>query len=153
VSRHLDEAERDAERVSEAIEQVAMADTILLNKTDLVRASDARVRCAWLVGRAAGGVRGGTRRTHPGMHRRCAPHNAHAHEHATQVSPEFLSDLTARLRRVNALAPITRTSRSQVRGVDGSVACVAACARGVWCARGACVGMHHQHAHTHVATA
>jgi hypothetical protein len=37
VSRHLDEAESDASRVSEAVEQVAMADVILLNKTDLVR--------------------------------------------------------------------------------------------------------------------
>lgn len=37
VSRHLDEAESDPERVSEAVEQVAMADVILLNKTDLVR--------------------------------------------------------------------------------------------------------------------
>mgnify|MGYP001807812754 FL=1 len=36
VSRHLNEAEKDEGRVSEAIEQVAMADTILLNKTDLV---------------------------------------------------------------------------------------------------------------------
>jgi G3E family GTPase len=36
VSRHLDEAEADAQRVSEAVEQVALADTILLNKTDLV---------------------------------------------------------------------------------------------------------------------
>lgn len=36
VSRHLDEAESDPERVSEAVEQVALADTILLNKTDLV---------------------------------------------------------------------------------------------------------------------
>jgi hypothetical protein len=36
VSRHLDEAESDAARVSEAVEQVAMADSILLNKTDLV---------------------------------------------------------------------------------------------------------------------
>lgn len=37
MSRHLDEAEADAQRVSEAVEQVALADTILLNKTDLVR--------------------------------------------------------------------------------------------------------------------
>lgn len=36
VSRHLDEVEADAQRVSEAVEQVALADTILLNKTDLV---------------------------------------------------------------------------------------------------------------------
>jgi hypothetical protein len=36
VTRHLDEAEKDEGRVSEAIEQVALADTILLNKTDLV---------------------------------------------------------------------------------------------------------------------
>ncbi|WIA35200.1 hypothetical protein OEZ86_003663 [Tetradesmus obliquus] len=36
VSRHLDEAEADPEKVSEAVEQVAMADIILLNKSDLV---------------------------------------------------------------------------------------------------------------------
>jgi len=36
VSRHLDEVESDPERVSEAVEQVALADIILLNKTDLV---------------------------------------------------------------------------------------------------------------------
>jgi G3E family GTPase len=65
VTRHLDEAEKDEGRVSEAIEQVALADTILLNKTDLVEA-------------------------------------------------DFLADLKQRLRRVNALAPITHTQRAKV---------------------------------------
>lgn len=65
VSRHLDEVESDPERVSEAVEQVALADIILLNKTDL-------------------------------------------------VEPDFLDDLRARLKRVNALAPITATQRASV---------------------------------------
>lgn len=32
----------------------------------------------------------------------------------SQVDPDFLSDLRSRLRRVNALAPITTTQRAQV---------------------------------------
>ncbi|KAF8060481.1 Gspt2 [Scenedesmus sp. PABB004] len=65
VTRHLDAAEADPERVSEAVEQVAMADVIVLNKADL-------------------------------------------------VDKDFLASLSQRLRGVNALAPITATSRAEV---------------------------------------
>ncbi|KAG2485498.1 hypothetical protein HYH03_015771 [Edaphochlamys debaryana] len=40
VGRHLDRKESDPEKVNEAVEQVAYADRILINKTDLVKPAD-----------------------------------------------------------------------------------------------------------------
>ncbi|GLI69384.1 hypothetical protein VaNZ11_013985 [Volvox africanus] len=40
VTRHLDSKEDDPEKVNEAIEQVAYADRVIINKTDLVKPSD-----------------------------------------------------------------------------------------------------------------
>jgi hypothetical protein len=139
VSRHLDEAEADPERVSEAVEQVAMADVILLNKSDLVsfvlaRRTSARTKaCSRLrpTARGAGtltcgGEGGGGLRQALTNHQPTCAHHEHtlADAHAfgmrcpplppPQVAPEFLTSLKGRLRRVNALAPITTTSRAQV---------------------------------------
>ncbi|GIL48387.1 hypothetical protein Vafri_4646 [Volvox africanus] len=40
VTRHLDSKEDDPEKVNEAVEQVAYADRVIINKTDLVKPSD-----------------------------------------------------------------------------------------------------------------
>ncbi|GLC59688.1 hypothetical protein PLESTB_001522700 [Pleodorina starrii] len=40
VTRHLDSKEDDPEKVNEAIEQVAYADRVIINKTDLVQSSE-----------------------------------------------------------------------------------------------------------------
>ena len=64
-SRHLDTKDADPEKVSEAVEQVAYADRLLINKTDLVRGGGAGGRG----GRGGGGGRE-EQREGPGQRRR-----------------------------------------------------------------------------------
>lgn len=124
VSRHLDAAEADAERVCEAVEQVAMADTILLNKADLVGGCGARPAADGPL-QAAGEPPGGDGCRPPASGNRAAPRR----QTPAQVDAAFLTDLKARLRRVNALAPITTTTKAQVRAARAPAGLAA---RGAW---------------------
>ena len=48
VERHLDDEKQDPEAVNEAVAQIAYADRILLNKTDLVSSPwPSAVRCTY----------------------------------------------------------------------------------------------------------